>query len=461
MDEATIWTIKARLPDIDYYYGLYDHPLTSHEFMQVVRSVTRQMRPTMIFTDEVKEQLAQIKREYLAEIQNVLLQVDQSINMYLIEPLLKQKQITRADFLYRISGKRGVNAQLFYGTQRLEDWYRHYLHRIGQRDLLTRATTQEVAQYSFVARSSASSQMAGEGKSAFKQKEDRVKRFPQKKNQKYYSIKKVGAPGTYLIDLMFSNQFCYIIAINVNTKYLWVQPTNVIGALSESGKVMMTDTKRNRDNCRQSLQDLINRGWNPKVVISDAESGLASDVVNRTIWDHYHIEHRLVPRRRVNVYPDFMNAPNRTEPSHESMGILDRVVRTLRDMAYNLEVGTITPQAMEYMVKQYNHRTHSTLSKIAGFNVSPALVENDAKLEEYIVRKILQSNQNIINSSGFILKPGTKVRIKAQYTKLAKKRTPIQPGNYEVVRFEKGAYVVLNKDTGLTERVPRTSLDLL
>ena len=50
-------------------------------------------------------------------------------------------------------------------------------------------------------------------------------KFPFKDNKRFY-LHTIAPKGTFIIDLMFENrQFCYLIAINVNTRKLWVEPT--------------------------------------------------------------------------------------------------------------------------------------------------------------------------------------------------------------------------------------------
>lgn len=49
------------------------------------------------------------------------------------------------------------------------------------------------------------------------------------------------------------------------------------------------------------------------------------------------------------------NKNNKTEPLHNSLGIIDRVIRTLRDMAYTAKIPKITPDVMDDLVYQYNN----------------------------------------------------------------------------------------------------------
>ena len=50
--------------------------------------------------------------------------------------------------------------------------------------------------------------------------------FPLKENKKRYLLHTIAPRHSYIIDLMFENkQYCYLVAININTRKLWVEST--------------------------------------------------------------------------------------------------------------------------------------------------------------------------------------------------------------------------------------------
>ena len=132
----------------------------------------------------------------------------------------------------------------------------------------------------------------------------------------------------------------------------------------------------------------------------------------------------------------------KSEPLHSSLGLIDRVIRTIRDMAYNMEVEIITPDVMAEILKQYNHAPHKTLSKYAGFDVSPYMAQTNPDLEEFIVRRISAENYRIQSQPSFKLKPGTKVKVYNENSAMMKRRSKIQPGEYYVEEFKDGLYTV-------------------
>jgi hypothetical protein len=59
---------------------------------------------------------------------------------------------------------------------------------------------------------------------------------------------------------------------------------------------------------------------------------------------------RPVVRVRPAAYPSFAELDNmkvKSEPLHTSLSIIDRAIRTIRDIAFNLRIGVITPNEMK------------------------------------------------------------------------------------------------------------------
>jgi hypothetical protein len=125
----------------------------------------------------------------------------------------------------------------------------------------------------------------------------------------------------------------------------------------------------------------------------------------------------------------------KSSPNHTSLSIIDRVVRTIRDMAYRMGVEDIVPDAMKRIVMFYNTAPHKTLSKIMGFEVSPNMAEQDTDLEIEIIRRILMKNQEVKNQNGFVLEAGSKVYVYNPRDTMNKRRSSVKPYVGEVVRF--------------------------
>ena len=241
-----------------------------------------------------------------------------------------------------------------------------------------------------------------------------VNSFPLTENIKKYKLHKLAPRGTYMIDLMFGSDtfknLTYLVAINVNTRYVCIELTNIP---NDSGEF---------------------------------ESAFAS-ILAQAFYREHGITFHPVPR---------MSIPGKksTDPLHSSLGLIDRFIRTLRDMLYQAGYET-TPKAIQEMVRQYNNAPHKSLSKWIGFDVSPSMVQNDRNMEEFITTKIYKANIATKINTDFDLQPGTKVKVYNEKNVLGKRRTICIPG---IIRGMQGSlYKVEIQVNGQTkiELVPR------
>lgn len=288
---------------------------------------------------------------------------------------------------------------------------------------------------------------------------DKPSSFPLKDNIKKYQLHKVAPRNTYLIDIMIVRDLYYLVAINVNTRYLYVKLTN----LQVSEDEYSIDDRKSTISYLNALRALMDQGMKVQYLQGDGEKAFNSVESNQFYADN-GIEFIPIERQVKGAYPAFMRfeqlAGNGTIPTHSSLGIIDRVIRTLRDMAYNMKISLITPNIMEELVYQYNNAPHKTLSKLAGFQVSPQQAQDDPQLEGFIVRRICQENYNIKSSPGFILQNDTNVKVYNQTDRMMKRRTKIQPGEFVVKGFNNGLYDVEGEVNGVNkiQKLPRTRI---
>ena len=164
---------------------------------------------------------------------------------------------------------------------------------------------------------------------------------------------------------------------------------------------------------------------------------------------------------RMGNYLDFMKKEQKqvkTDPMHSSLGLIDRVIRTLRDMAYNIGTGIITPSIMDKLVRQYNNAPHKILSKYSRKNVSPRMVQEDKELQSLIEKYICKENYNILTSDGFVLPKGMSVKLYNEKDAMMKRRSNVQPGNYRVIGFKNGLYEVKGQKN-VRLFIPRWKID--
>ena len=281
--------------------------------------------------------------------------------------------------------------------------------------------------------------------------------FPTKENKKYY-LHMAAARGTYLIDLMFTGKIVYLVAINVNTRKAYVEPTNIIATDEDDAdiKVKTKDAKTTRAYLT-ALTNMIKDGMKVKHLRGDGEKAFNSNIAKAAYID-LKIDFKTVERLEIGTKAPFeyVNKKAKTDPMHGSLGLIDRLIRTLRDMAYNLKIGIIQPQDMKKILWNYNNAPHKFLSKMLGFDCSPEMV--DDKMEEFIVQKIIKMNYNVINTNHYRLGKNEEVEVYNERDSLQKRRTITRPGTYKVIDWKNGLFHVINQD-GKIEKLPRYKLN--
>ena len=76
------------------------------------------------------------------------------------------------------------------------------------------------------------------------------------------------------------------------------------------------------------------------------------------------------------------NNTRQSSAIHGLLSILDRLVRTLRNMAYNCGIlkEDITPNIMNILLKNYNNSPHTTIYKIFKWQITPNQMDKDKLL---------------------------------------------------------------------------------
>jgi hypothetical protein len=169
-----------------------------------------------------------------------------------------------------------------------------------------------------------------------------------------------------------------------------------------------------------------------------------------------------VRRFKPSEYPINMAYQNsklkNSEPNHTSLSIIDRAIRTIRDLAYNMSIGVITPIVMNHLVELYNNAPHRGLSQIMEFEVSPSMVQNDIELEREICRRTQALNYSIRYSDGFEVPVGTNVYIYNSKDAMSKRRSLLKPFIGTVVGFNGVLYDVQRSDNNEVQKCSRSML---
>jgi hypothetical protein len=113
---------------------------------------------------------------------------------------------------------------------------------------------------------------------------------------------------------------------------------------------------------------------------------------------------------------------------------------------------------MNDLTSQYNNAPHDTLTRYAGFEVSPNNVHDDPELEYYICRRIAQDNAAITQTQGFRLAVGTKVKVYNELHQFDKRRTPVREEIFEVIETGGHAVKVRGISSGVVLEMPRSKM---
>lgn len=216
---------------------------------------------------------------------------------------------------------------------------------------------------------------------------------------------------------------------NVNTKY--------VRAICTTGK-----TAEDMLECFKLFYEATNHKL--ASVVSDAEAGIDSEIVRD--WCHEHkVSLKIIPAE-----------------IHTAHAVIDRLIRTLRDM------NTVEEKSKEqsdhpkyrdfsvYRLKKfiglYNNNRHSSTHH------TPKEMDENRKWEEdWIVKKLYERERRrkIVN---FELYDGDMVRIiNPSYGKLGKKRYTVTPEKYSVKKHKGHQYFIMAED-GSTKVIPRWRL---
>ena len=123
-------------------------------------------------------------------------------------------------------------------------------------------------------------------------------------------------------------------------------------------------------------------------------------------------------------------------------------MRTIRLMAYTMErTIEIEPNLMEYLVNEYNNSPHSTLSKYLKKPTSPNDVDKDVRLEEKLIKCVMNENLKVELNPEYKIEKYVKVRNEASVNDKVKPK--LLPGVWEVVGKDNGLLIVKNGNTTL------------
>ncbi len=284
--------------------------------------------------------------------------------------------------------------------------------------------------------------------------------FPVKDNRTLM-LSHIAPKYSYMIDLMFCPHVAYLVAININTRYLFVEPTNT--ELRGIPDFYIEGQKRDTESYLNALQRMFHSSPIPmycKHLKGDMEGAFSSDYER---GNRYHREYGA-----MHYYQkwgiEFHGVNPKRKLTGNELSIVDRIIRTLRDMNYNLGLGSnISVSTMRQLVHLYNRTIHTSLSKTLGFPVSPLDIMINPELEDELVKRKMQHNylirSGLTTKEPFYLEPGTQVKLKRLYRRDEKRRGPVID-KYHTVVSQEGRKVRIRPITGDDLIIARTFISI-
>jgi hypothetical protein len=296
-----------------------------------------------------------------------------------------------------------------------------------------------------------------------------VNSFDIKTSRKRWSLKAAYPPRTWFMDVMFVKKTIkYLILVEACSRYIICEPINEIE--QDTNRILpdskgWTSPTKFIEAFRRVMERPPEVGDHVRTILSDADPAFTHASSRRFMKD-LGVVWRAVPRVRPVAYPSFAQLENmkvKTEPNHTSLSIIDRAIRTIRDVAFNLRIGVITPNETVRILIQINNAPNAGLRKVLGFDCSPTMAYFDLQQQQEVHRRYTVWNQLIYASPGFMLPPGTHVHIYNEARAYAKRRERVQPATYVVIDFNGSMFRLreLGGGPGRIERRPRWALKVL
>ena len=165
---------------------------------------------------------------------------------------------------------------------------------------------------------------------SYKDINDNVKKlnnFNVKESKKKYSLKTYSkVRGCYIGDIMFeSKHAAFLILININTRYAYGYQIGDFEIIEDNGKQIQLYTNKNRKNFNslnkafeQFIVELRSDFQFINILRFDGEAAINSKEFRDYIKQYSIVLEPTIPKQ------------------HTSLSIIDRLIRTLRDIAFNL-----------------------------------------------------------------------------------------------------------------------------
>lgn len=255
-------------------------------------------------------------------------------------------------------------------------------------------------------------------------------------------------PGGYIGDIFFNkSKFACLLLININTRKAYGYALNdvEIKPLSQTNDygnqefeiIYSTTNKKTTikliDAFKKFLKDI---NYKITSLRFDGESAIRGRLF-QTLLQNYKI--KFIP-----VIKD----------SHTSLGLIDRLCRTIRDISYNTRTKILNQKDIDKILNIYNNMYHSTLSKILNKKITPN--EVDPKLEQQIINYCMDYNNQLkVLYPEINLSIGQICKVYQPFDKFKKRRRLLKKDYFKIINKTGNIYTVQNMRNAKKIDVPR------
>jgi hypothetical protein len=214
--------------------------------------------------------------------------------------------------------------------------------------------------------------------------------------------------GGWQIDLLQqprgSSPPFFFIAINVNTKVGWARPLKN----KSEGEVL------------QILKEFVEENKPIVKIVADKESAWNGEKITSWLESH-NIDSKLIPNQQ-----------------HTALGVIDRFIRTLRDMLDKDDGHVFSPEKMQELILHYNNTYHEAIKKAPN--------EMTAKDEKKYIFQKLYEQERREKISDYELTPPFYARFIIPKMLMDKSRYRVSKGVVKVTGRDGNGYVCIAAD---------------
>lgn len=261
------------------------------------------------------------------------------------------------------------------------------------------------------------------------------------KKQRNLMTHYVAPRHTLVVDYFHAGKFQYLLAINVNTrKAFYTVPREIQNALTHH--YVPDNFQPSDDSIIDSLQKIMLQTPVRKIMGDNQ----FNHVKIRKFCKQNNILTQYVIKNDVIQEEDNFETHDKRRSNHSTTSLVDRLIRTIRLMNYNLGYPTeITPIVMERLIQEYNNSPHGTLSTILKKPTTPNEVDENVDLENKIVRRLMAENFCVRTENNYKFLPEY-VRVYNEASKFDKVKNKLLPGLWKVVGFKNGLVELSQND---------------